>query len=89
MNSRLPWRRKVCDFQCRCFFSVFATDPDRDRLTYSAVNLPSGATFNPYTRTFSWKPSYTQSGTYRVTLIVTDGVLSDTEIVTITVRNIR
>jgi hypothetical protein len=73
-------------------FTVSATDADNDTLTYSATGLPTGATFNPATRTFSWTPSYTQSGTYPVTFTVTDSAtpaLSDSETITITVTNVN
>src|SRR5206468_12982120 len=54
-------------------FTVSATDPDADTLTYTATGLPTGVSFDPATRTFSWTPSYTQSGTYpSVTFTVTD-----------------
>jgi hypothetical protein len=73
-------------------FSVDATDPDGDALTYSASNLPAGASFDPATRTFSWIPSYTQSGTYTVTFTASDGTksysLSGTKDVTISVRDV-
>ena len=45
-------------------------------LTYSATNLPSGASFNAATRTFSWTPTTSQTGTYTVTFTATDGSLS-------------
>ena len=35
-------------------FRVSATDPDGDELTYRAVSLPAGATFDPATRIFTW-----------------------------------
>ena len=35
-------------------FRVSATDPDGDALTYRAVSLPAGATFDPATRIFTW-----------------------------------
>jgi len=64
-------------------FTISAQDPDNDPLTYSAANLPSGATFNAFTKTFSWTPS--QIGSYNVTFIVSDGALTDMETITITV----
>jgi hypothetical protein len=71
-------------------FTISATDPDGNPLTYSASNLPSGATFSPSTRTFSWKPSYSQAGTYaNVRFSVTNGVLGDSETITITVNNVN
>ena len=67
-------------------FTILATDPDNDPLTYSATGLPTGATFNPTTRTFSWTPDETQAGSYQVHFEVTDGSLIDAEDVTITVN---
>ena len=67
-------------------FIISATDQDGDALIYSASNLPSGANFNPATRTFSWTPSAAQVGAYPgVVFGVSDGALSDSETVTITV----
>jgi len=69
-------------------FAVSAADPDGDALTYSASNLPLGATFDPATRTFSWTPTYTQAGSYaNIRFEVTDGSLIDSEDITITVNN--
>jgi len=64
---------------------VSATDADSDPLVYSASNLPDGASFDPDTRTFSWTPRYDQAGIYVVSFEVSDGQLTDTEDVTITV----
>jgi len=73
-------------------FGVSATDPDGDALTYSASDLPAGATFDPTTQQFSWTPDYTQAGTYTVTFTASDGThsynLSATKQVTITVRDV-
>ena len=44
-------------------FTILATDADGDPLTYSAANLPAGATFDAATRTFSWTPTVAQAGT--------------------------
>jgi hypothetical protein len=66
-------------------FTISASDPDRDSLTYSASDLPEGATFDPDTHTFSWTPNYAQEGVYVVRFTVSDGELSDYEDVTITV----
>lgn len=67
-------------------FTVSASDPDGDPLTYSASNLPSGATFDTNTRVFSWTPTAGQAGVYPgVHFEVTDGDLTDSEDITITV----
>ncbi|MCG7850096.1 MAG: putative Ig domain-containing protein, partial [ANME-2 cluster archaeon] len=70
-------------------FTIAATDSDNDPLTYFAIGLPTGATFNPDTRTFSWTPGETQAGKYTVRFEVTDGLLTDAEDVTITVNDIQ
>ncbi|NQU12219.1 tandem-95 repeat protein, partial [bacterium] len=66
-------------------FTIAATDPDGNSLGYSATGLPSGASFNGGTRTFSWTPTSAQAGSYQVTFSVSDGSLSDSETVTISV----
>ena len=49
--------------------------------------MPSGAIFDPGSRTFSWTPNYAQAGTYsNVTFQVTDGYSNSEEIITITVN---
>jgi hypothetical protein len=69
-------------------FTVQATDPDHDVLIYAATDLPAGAQFNPANRTFIWTPTYSQSGAYRVTFIVTDGFGGqDRQTITITVND--
>jgi len=68
-------------------FTISATDTDSDPLTYSASNLPTGAGFNTATKTFSWSPGFSQSGTYSVTFTVSDGNLTDAETVSITVSD--
>jgi len=67
-------------------FSVSATDQDGDSLTFSATGRPSGATF--VGGAFTWTPSYSQAGSYQVTFTVSDGELTDSEQITITVANV-
>ena len=70
-------------------FSISASDADGDALTYSASNLPVGATFNATTRTFSWTPGYGQRGVYAgAHFQVSDGQMTDHEDITITVGNV-
>jgi len=69
-------------------FLVTSSDPDLEPLTLTAENLPGNSSFADSgngTGYFNFSPSYTQSGTYNIRFIVTDGVLSDSEIVQITV----
>ena len=63
---------KTCNEGVNLTFTISATDIDNDSLTFSATSLPSGASFNADTNTFSWTPAYSQSGTYQVTFTVRD-----------------
>lgn len=64
-----------------------ASNPDNSQtLTYSAANLPPGATFDPPTRTFRWTPARSTAGTYPgVQFQVSNGTQSDSESITLTV----
>jgi len=70
-------------------FTVSATDPDGDVLTYSASPLPPGASLNGTTGVFTWTPGFTQAGSYPVTFTVSDGSLTDSEMITIEVTNVN
>ena len=61
-------------------FPIEATDPDGDTLTTN----PSGMTINSTTGVITWTP--TATGSYSVTVEVSDGELSDTQSFTITVE---
>ena len=68
-------------------FVVTAADSDNDTLTYSAYGLPSGASFDSGTRTFSWTPDSDQVGSYtNIRFEITDGALTVSEKITITVN---
>lgn len=79
---------KLVDEGSPLSFTVSASDPDGDVLNYTSSNLPAGALLNPDTGTFSWTPTYSQSGSYDVTISVTDkwGAF-DSETITITVND--
>jgi hypothetical protein len=71
--------------------TVTTSDPDGTFPVLSTVNLPANATFvdnGNGTGSFSFTPSYSQSGIYPVIFIASDGVLADSELVTITVTEI-
>ncbi|MHB2149495.1 putative Ig domain-containing protein [Calditrichota bacterium LG25] len=74
-------------------FTLHGSDPDKEdqnALSYAAYNLPQGATFDPATATFSWKPTFEQSGVYKDLLFVfTAGALSDSITVNITVTHVN
>jgi hypothetical protein len=54
-------------------FTVTTADLNPGRtITLSTAQLPAGATFDPSTGVFSWKPSSSQTGYYTVTFTATD-----------------
>ncbi|MFA4953556.1 MAG: putative Ig domain-containing protein, partial [Candidatus Pacearchaeota archaeon] len=73
-------------------FTLTYSDPDGNAITCSASNLPTGATFNQQTCTFSWTPGFDKSEVYSNILftIVDNGnpIESDSEEITITVGNV-
>jgi hypothetical protein len=65
-----------------------ATDPNADKIIFSADNLPQGSSLvdnNNNTANFSWTPTSAQANTYQVTFRASDGLLSDSKTVAITV----
>ncbi|MBN1195680.1 MAG: PKD domain-containing protein [Methanomicrobiaceae archaeon] len=70
-------------------FTVTATDPDTgDVLSYSALNLPDGATFTA--QTFSWTPGYDAAGIFEnIVFEVSDGDFTDSETISITVAEVN
>ncbi|MFZ3382811.1 MAG: cohesin domain-containing protein [Candidatus Methanoperedens sp.] len=68
-------------------FTISATGNDPGTFTYSASNLPTGATFDPVTKIFSWIPDFSRSGIYPdVHFEVSDGTFTDFENIAITVN---
>jgi hypothetical protein len=74
-------------------FTLSATDADGNTLTYSASNLPVGATLDTATGVFSWTPSYNQSGNYAdIEFSVTDNgtpMQLDSELISISVGDVN
>jgi len=64
-------------------YPVEAADPDGNDLTYSLIDNPTTMTINPTTGAITWTP--TATGSYDVTVEVSDGDLSDTQSFTITI----
>jgi serine protease len=61
-------------------FSVSATDPENDTITYVATNLPPGSTFAAATGQFSWPNVAAAAGTYSFTVMATDGTVNSTPV---------
>ena len=70
-------------------FTVSASDPDGTIPTLTTtLPLPANATFTDHlngTGTFSFTPDFTQLGVFNVTFHASDGTLSDSQVVAITV----
>ncbi|MEA3241034.1 MAG: putative Ig domain-containing protein, partial [Pseudomonadota bacterium] len=70
-------------------FTITASDPDADTLTYTASNLPTGASFDNGQQKFNWTSGDGAAGNYTVTFTVTDDgatTQSDSETITINVE---
>lgn len=76
-------------------FTVSASDPDGNALSFELANAPTGATLNDHgdgTADFSWTPTYAQAGNYEVTVIVTDDgdpIETSSQTFAITVGNVN
>ncbi|MBI5019824.1 MAG: T9SS type A sorting domain-containing protein [Ignavibacteriales bacterium] len=69
-------------------FSIFSSDPDGPIPTLSAANLPVGAIFFDSSNghaLFSWNPLQSQIGLYNLTIYASDGILLDSQKVSINV----
>ena len=65
-------------------YTIEANDPDGDALTYSLTTSPAGMAIDAATGIITWIP--TAIGSYDVTIVVSDGKLSDTQSFTITTK---
>ena len=71
-------------------FNVVAIDADNDTLTFTASNLPLGASFDPINMFFSWNPTFEQAGTYsNISFQVSDGKDVVEEIISILVVDVN
>jgi hypothetical protein len=66
-------------------FDATASDAEGDPLSFSVVGLPVGATFDTNTGHFDWIPGASDAGIHAMTFSVSDGLLSDSEAITITI----
>jgi len=75
-------------------FVITGSDPDVEdegKLIFSASNLPDGASFSPSGLSFSWTPTFVQSGEYAESnFMITDpSGLSDSKLAKITVSHVN
>jgi hypothetical protein len=69
-------------------FTLNATDPDNDNLSFYANYLPDGASLDPKTGIFSWKPNYAQAGSYQIIFFVSDGEYESSQPASIEVQDV-
>jgi chitodextrinase len=69
-------------------FTVYASDPNDDKVDISVANLPEGALFDKVTGLFSWIPGFDKAGEYDVIFTASDGSLTSQKVVKITVKDI-
>lgn len=70
-------------------FRVSAKDADCNSLTYSASGLPEGAGFNTTSGLFTWTPAVGQAEVYTFIFEVSDGYLTDSKNITVTVNKLN
>lgn len=70
-------------------FKVVATDIDKNKITFDVSGLPTGATFDKATGAFSWVTGFSSQGSYKLKFTATDGKLTDSEEIYITVGNVN
>lgn len=89
-SNRAPKMESIKDVSVKAnhtiSFTIKTSDPDNNDLDHYAINLPDGAVFNEKTKQFSWTPTATQIGTYKVKFVVTDGYEIDDKSVEIKVK---
>jgi hypothetical protein len=70
-------------------FTATATDNDlpANALTFTLIGAPNGAGIVASTGVFSWTPTPAQTGVFQFTVLVSDGALTDGQLVTITVAD--
>ncbi len=87
VGGKPPWESHAVEAGSQLTLVVEAVDPDNDPITYSALNLPAGSSFDSNTHTFTWTPTDEQVGTYTVRFVVSDGELVDESSITINVTS--
>ena len=81
-----PIKPKLARIGKRVSIRLSAKDRDHDALTFSLGPLPANAVFDVLHRKLIWVTTNAVPGTYSLTASVTDGVDSDSQPVTITLR---
>jgi large repetitive protein len=82
---------KTIDEESLLSFTATATDPNEDTLTFSlSGTVPAGVSIDPSTGVFTWTPTEAQGpATYTFSVVVSDGTVSDSQAITITVNEVN
>lgn len=83
LNSISP--KKVVKNETLEFYLSAYDEDEGDTLTYTGLDMPSGAHLDSSTALFSWTPSLNQTGKYSVGFHVNDGSFDDYETIWINV----
>ncbi|MHB8604170.1 MAG: PKD domain-containing protein [Thermoplasmatota archaeon] len=70
-------------------FTAVAKDNEGDTVTFGLVNPPPGATIDPASGVFTWRPTYDQAGNYTLNVSASDGRLTSVENVPVMVINVN
>jgi MYXO-CTERM domain-containing protein len=57
-------------------FTALAIDPEDDPVIYGSIDLPPAAQIDPDSGVFSWTPTWSDAGSWDITLTATDGNLT-------------
>lgn len=84
-----PVGNQTVDLGSSLTIQLTASDPNGDLLSFMAtpLPLPDNASLDGMTGEFTFNPDETQVGTFDITFMVSDGVFTDEEPVTITVNS--
>ncbi len=72
----------------RVTMRIRATDPDGDAVTLTAAPIADNMLFLPLQGDLQFAPDFTQAGTYAINCAASDGLLSDTGVLTVTVTDV-
>ncbi|SMO50638.1 tandem-95 repeat protein [Gracilimonas mengyeensis] len=70
-------------------FTYAATDVDEDEIAFSILQAPNGAFINEQSGVFTYTAGYYMAGSHELHIMVSDGLLSDTTISTLTITNVN
>ena len=80
-----PISNKTVPLGSTLTFTATATDPDNDPISFAVTPLPAHATFTAQTGQFIFTPDATQVGSFPLTILAGDGILTVSETITVTV----